>query len=510
MRIFTNKPTAPFMVARQSVFLILLLIHIIPIWLYDYFPSQDGPSHIYNARLMLQYFNPANYRIREFYQLNLSPAPNLLGHGILSILMTVTPPLIAEKILLTLIIGILPVSMAYLADAFDADNRTFSLMGFIFSHHNLLHMGFYNFSLGAPLSLFTLGFWLSHRKSLRLRAVIVFYCLAALTYFAHFVSFAILALALAVVTGFDLLYDLIHRKTLRYEGRQDHPDMEKSGGAFRRLLLHVGLLLPVLCLGFQYALATDAPSEDVFIGKDLLNKIFWRYAALVTYTERHEIIVAALWLLVFAAITVNVCNRVTGKEFISRRDSMLILCIILIFLFHGLPWWKNSGGWLNDRIFLYVALFFAFWLGRFPMPTRRFFESALIILSLLQLGQFCREYGLLQPELKEFVEAVHLIEPHSTVSSDVYEPAWSDAFKARATNVRPFHHTACYYGMGKDIVCLNNYEAKFKYFPINWRGATNERADYVVLWRYADVPDGYADQYQLVYAHKRLKLLRRK
>jgi len=34
-------------------FLFLVLIYILPIWIFKYFPSQDGPAHIYNSFILI-------------------------------------------------------------------------------------------------------------------------------------------------------------------------------------------------------------------------------------------------------------------------------------------------------------------------------------------------------------------------------------------------------------------------------------------------------------------------
>jgi hypothetical protein len=74
----------------------LTLLHIVPIWLFTYFPSQDGPSHIENAYTLLHYFDhEASYN--HYYYLNLDFVPNWLSHIELAFLMLFVSPLTAEK-----------------------------------------------------------------------------------------------------------------------------------------------------------------------------------------------------------------------------------------------------------------------------------------------------------------------------------------------------------------------------------------------------------------------------
>ena len=49
-----------------------------PIWVFDFFPSQDGVSHIYNAHVLKEYHKHENYIIRDVWKLNLTVFPNWL------------------------------------------------------------------------------------------------------------------------------------------------------------------------------------------------------------------------------------------------------------------------------------------------------------------------------------------------------------------------------------------------------------------------------------------------
>jgi len=75
-----------------------MIIHLLPIWLFNYFPSQDGPSHLHNASVLKNFNKPEYSTLREYYQLNITLAPNLISHYFLAGFMYIFSPLIAEKI----------------------------------------------------------------------------------------------------------------------------------------------------------------------------------------------------------------------------------------------------------------------------------------------------------------------------------------------------------------------------------------------------------------------------
>ena len=97
----------------HTLIAILLFLHLLPVWCFKYFPTQDGLSHLYNAHILKSYANPDNYLLRQVYDLRLTLFPNWSSHLILLALMYLFPPLICEKILLTLCITLIPLSLFY-------------------------------------------------------------------------------------------------------------------------------------------------------------------------------------------------------------------------------------------------------------------------------------------------------------------------------------------------------------------------------------------------------------
>ena len=86
--------------------MILVALHLTPIWLFTYFPTQDGSSHIYNAYVLKEYHKHQNYRLREVYNLNLMLFPNWSSQVIMTAFMHILPPIVCEKIVISLSIGL--------------------------------------------------------------------------------------------------------------------------------------------------------------------------------------------------------------------------------------------------------------------------------------------------------------------------------------------------------------------------------------------------------------------
>ncbi|HEX7118856.1 MAG TPA: hypothetical protein VF212_08720 [Longimicrobiales bacterium] len=180
---------------------VLALLHLAPIWLFDFFPTQDGPSHLHNAHVLLAYDHPANTAYREYYALNLRPIPNLLGHLVLAGTMAVTPPRVAEKLFLSLVVLLTLVSLLYALDALRPGPSFAWLLPFPLLYGFPLHMGFYNFSLGVPISLFAVGYVLARPDGFTTTDALKLMLLLILAYFAHLLAWSFAIIAIGIVAA---------------------------------------------------------------------------------------------------------------------------------------------------------------------------------------------------------------------------------------------------------------------------------------------------------------------
>ena len=58
---------------KKILILFLLILHILPIWIFGYFPSQDGPGHVYNSYVLKAFHTEESTLLRGYYTLNLPP-----------------------------------------------------------------------------------------------------------------------------------------------------------------------------------------------------------------------------------------------------------------------------------------------------------------------------------------------------------------------------------------------------------------------------------------------------
>src|SRR5258706_889829 len=84
----------------RFTFWVLMVLECVSFWVFQYIPSQDGPSHLHNASVLANYGMEPIYR--QYYLLTpFQPAGNMLTQFLLASLLKFTGPLAAEKLLLT-------------------------------------------------------------------------------------------------------------------------------------------------------------------------------------------------------------------------------------------------------------------------------------------------------------------------------------------------------------------------------------------------------------------------
>ncbi len=499
----------------KSLFVILLVLHLLPIWIFTYFPSQDGPSHIYNALTLKEYHKHENYTMRDVWKLNITIFPNWLSHLMLAAFLYVFPPLVAEKVLLTLAVGLVPISFFYLLDAIHKRGFVFAWLGFLFSYNYLLFMGFYNFALSTSLFFFCFGHWWRHKDDIRVNHLIVLYILALLTYLSHIASFGLLVLGLSLAAG--CLWGGAAIVTAWHTRKEGFARTIEQFWAGLKPLVRFGLyMIPVYFVLMDYYLKSlKEHGEGHHRGMVWIKDYFWGVKSIVYFTDWHIGVHHVLLAILGIAILVSLAYRIARKQWVRKSDVFLVITVVFTVMFIRAPWGFGPGGWINDRIHFYILLMLAPWLATDMWKWLRYgFSAAMIVICLLHLGRTTYEIARLSPEIAELVSGTHLIEPHTTYS--VRGGNWhkSDAF-GEVKYVSPFVHSTALYGVYTDDAChLANYEAHYDYFPIN---ALNRHTyfgheDYTVAWALPpnENIDDLMRDFDLIHKTKNLMLFRRK
>lgn len=501
----------------KAIIIILFLLHLIPIWIFKFIPTQDGLNHVYNAYILKEYNNPAYPKFREVYDLNLKLSPNWSAHAFFFIALYVMPPLLAEKLYVTACIMLLPLSFFYFLRAVDKRLMFWGLMGFLYSYNYLFHMGFYGFALSVSFYFFALGYWWKYRYDFRAYNVAVFYLLAIATYFCHLFSYGVLLLSLPVLACTSAVLP-------------DNPSRSWKE-RIRTLLITAGYSIPAYFILFDSFLSNPESKERIYRSSAELWNFFVSVRSLVSFNDQYiPISWRLLGLIGLGVLWTLIAGKMLGKSrpaesrsvgrFLDQRDGFLVLFIIMTVIYFRIPWQIGPPAWFNDRLNLFLFPVLLAWFACYYPRWLKYSISVMIIsLSLIHLGLTVRDYHLLNKDMKEFTSGAHLIAPNSAVSimsSDWANGDWHGPIKY----LSPFYHDTCYYCLGNGSHYVANYEPKYSYFPLlykkeegYWKFEYPGVINYMLVWRTDEnsneVKQLYTD-YELIHKTKNLKLFRHK
>ena len=527
--------------STKYIIIVLLIIHLLPLWIFRYFPNQDGPSHIYNAYVLKDYHKHENYKLREVFKLNLTLFPNWTSHALMALLMYVFPPLVCEKILLSLCIALLPLSLFYFLDAVDKGKILFGLLGFIYAYNYPLHMGFYNFALSIPIFFFTLGYWWKHKDEMSSSNIAVLYILLLGTYFCHFQSYMQLVLSLSFFAFFSYSYSALveiwgSKKEIQNDESQQFHNLRIFLRKMKPLLLFLGFMSPAYFITLSYYLSKTTGYARNYWTLKALREYFLGIKSLVYFRDDHILIMRILLVFLSVAILLTLWDRLmtiyrsrrTATErlwirVINGKEQFLLMAGILTVIFFKSPWSLGSGGgFINDRVHIYIFLvLLPFFSVNFHRYIRVAMAVIIICLSLWHLGYSAHDYYYLNKEMADMTSGVGTLEEHTAIFDDVdlARCGTPGARKWRGTSkylgtvkyVLPFLHLPALYCLENDVAYLTNYEVAFDYFPIGSKGRSCQ-IDYVLAWYLEDENElkKLEDDYELLRSEEYYSIYRLK
>ncbi|HEV8581067.1 MAG TPA: hypothetical protein VGX68_18530 [Thermoanaerobaculia bacterium] len=423
----------------RRVFFVLALLYLLPFWIVPYLPTTDGPCHTYNAWILRQHGNTAQYPLfQQYYEINWRPFPNWISQGTMALLMFVVPPLIAEKLLVSATVLLFLGGAWYLAGAVRPGERWPAFLAFPFAYHQLFQDGFYNFSVSLALFLFILGFWWRHRARPGLAFAVKINLLLWLCYFSHILSFM---LALAAV-------GVLWLATLRRE-------------SWRRHLLHVPVLLPQVVLPlwfFREQGGGYVPAGTPFVR---LLQYFSRLEVLATFSPAQVWGTTALAILFLLFLLLTLYGKGRRRRWVEEADVFLFLALAYVVLFLLSPEGMSGGGLIKQRLALYPYLLLIPWFApRFGGGTRKFFTALLAAAALAHLGIVLYWYRVSGGEMERYLSALAAVRPNTRILALHYQRSWpTDALS----------HAIGYRALEKGLIDWDNYEAKVSFFPTHFR-----------------------------------------
>lgn len=441
--------------SEKGVFYALLLFSVLLLFTVKFYPSMDGPCHLYNSNLISHLLKGNITIINNYFILNKFPIPNWTSYLILSFFSSFLPAWLAEKILLLFYFVGLSLSFRFLIKQLCPDNIGLSVIIFPFTYSFLFHLGFYNYSLSFIFLFFALGYWLKFEEEESLRKYFVLFTTITLTYLSALLSFIFL--------GFCLGLFIIAYSIKSYSKGIDPRQIRKK--LTKQLFLLLVISLPVLIFSAIFIKSTFFfPSNERHTIGELvkwLNDV--RCIIVYDYDGEGKITEQFLHILI-AIIAISLYIRFYKKDAtnniskFSKSDVFIIPILLTLICFFIVPNGANAG-MMSDRFCLLAYMFFIVWGVSQPIPKRlvSFFVVLIVIFHLGLLMK--RQNGALRgldKDAKLIYDTSNYIEKNSIVLPVNMSENW----------IEP--HFSNYLGVDKPMIILENYEASVGWFPVLW------------------------------------------
>lgn len=458
---------------ENLLFLVVILVHLIPIWAFRYFPSQDGPVHLENAKIIFDYFRPDQSVLREYYVFNQHLEPTWLGHFVLAILLSVLPVFTAEKIFLSAYVVLLPLAIRYALRGIRPDSGFLVFLMFPFIYNYPLHMGFYSFSYSLAVFFFLIGYWIRNREQFTLSKTVRLALLSFLLYFCHIVSLAMAYVGIGLLTAWFIWMDLTSD---RHGSRFDFHVLWRNFG--RRVLPLVLAFLPTLLLVvvFLSRHGTETPESGITRSFHWLLKDLMQMESLVSFQKEESFCSIGLGILFCAVFFYVLWSKIRQRR-LDRWDGLLAVVLAYVLAYFFTPNAISEGSFVTDRLNLYPFFALLLWFGilSYPRSVKRASVLVAILITTALLGLHTLKYSELNRYLADYLSGMQLIEPNKTLLPLAFDSrGHGPDGRVLSLKVRPFLHCSGYIAAQRHVVEFTNYEAgAYRSFPMLFRSNLN-------------------------------------
>ncbi|HET6556481.1 MAG TPA: hypothetical protein VFG54_04145 [Prolixibacteraceae bacterium] len=435
---------------ERIVFYLVLIINIAYLFYTRFYPSMDGPAHLYNSNLLKQLVLNNSF-ISEFYRINPFPVPNWTGHFILSFFKLFLPGWLSEKMLLVLYISGMALSFRYLIKVLIPENLSLSVFIFPFIYTFLFHMGFYNYSLSFIFLFLTLGFWIKNYDANQPRLYVITGLLLLGAYFSNILTFAFTGILIGCMT---LLFEAKTKavKSKQYFKASFNRIVGLTIASFPSLILLFWFFHTV---SFPQSIHQYAASELLKWTNDVRSLIVYSYSKEEIITEQFFHILLFLYLIsfFFNRPTYNIRSLLSNPGQLIAYFPLLLAVVFLFVLPDG-----SSAGMMSDRLSLMVFILLIILVVTQKLPYGIQSLTSVLIISLHLI--LLTKHSVTLNELDRNAKTIHTAAQHIQDNTVVLPVNLSDNWLEI--------HFSNYLGADKPLVIVENYEAQVGWFPVQW------------------------------------------
>ena len=422
------------------------------------FSTQDGPAHLYNARILNESLRTGS-PLSETFEVAWQPLPNWAGHLGTMALIAALPAGLAGRAMSAITLVALAASVVWLrwAVAGPKGLATASVLATLLSLNVTWLLGFTSFLLGAALMPATLAFWWGGREWFGPARAIGLSALLVLGYFCHPISLGLTVVGLGILGVLTPGMDRLRRG---FWTASSLAPLVPLGLAYRAITRSGGGLEPV------WEHLSDPWSVRSWVGQlgwvdplSLAAKTFRPFDA--SSTAAYALIAPALWA--FAAVGLLVLST-SWRKSADRRGWLVLAGLLLLGGLVGPDTLGvKHGHYLPQRVALLGLVALVPWMDLSGDRRAARLASGLLAFALLVQSAFVWDYAFdCRDRLGRFAKAAPAIGTGRRVGTLL--AGIKGRFRAN-----PMMHADCLFGVVAENVVWNNYETAHYYFPVRVR-----------------------------------------
>lgn len=443
----------------DNLFWTMLLVTVLPIWIFPHFLTSDGPCHIYNSGILAQFWWGDAAYYDKFYYVNAQADPNWTSHILLSVLSMVFSGSIADKLVITLCVLLFTTGFRYMVLSFGNGQKGMALWGLILVWQMAMFMGFYNYMMSMGMFFFIGGYWLRYYLTITWKQAAILSIISIGLFFSHLMGLFFLLFVLFMLFVLIVINPSTRHKGLSFE--------------FKAIFS----VLPALYLTIKYVMRNYTRTDNN--AKEPFDTLWGKLRDIFTMQSitNDEIILAkcisiGIAILILVALFMIIIQK-QGKLFWIIQ--VLFLMMIVLYYFRGYES-LLGGSYISYRMETLVYVFGALFIASVKLP-KVIHYAATITAVLLILGYTAFRlpaYKTISNIVSEYKSLDGMIVDSSVILPIKFELFPSDPNGVNIANrVLLFSHVAETTAPHKRLIYLENYEAAMGYFPLLWKPEVN-------------------------------------
>ncbi len=436
---------------QKALFILILFINAALMLSVKFYPSMDGPSHLYNSNLLLELIFNKTSELHNYFVINNFPIANWMSMILLALFNYFLPAWLAEKIVLLIYLFGICLSFRYLIKQLNPKGIGLSFIIFPFVYNFLFHLGFYNYSLSFVFLFLAIGLWVKFHGKFNFKQYLVLFFLMSGLYFSALLTFLFAGLCM----GFITLALFLDQYTQNESGQKQMTSL------FKHLLLLLIVSFPYLILTIWFLSSTHFYSTDHQYSVNELVKWLNDVRCLIIYDyPGDEKLSQQILHIVIAFVAISLYLRFSkhGRPTLLFTDVLLIPLTISLILYFMIPN-GNGAGMMSDRYCQMSFLLFIIWVASQSLPPKTI-SVFILFITVFHFGLLLKHHNGVIRDLDRNASTIantaKYIDSQSIVLPINLSSGW----------IEP--HFSNYLGIDKPMIILENYEASIGWFPLQW------------------------------------------